>query len=293
MTVARRRQARTWDVADLNRISARIVLYLLLLTVVVTVGFPLFWMVSASLRVPGDLYATPPTLLPTTWTLQNYFDLFEQTRFGTYFVNSLIVACGATGLSLLVGAVGAYSLSRFRYRSIRAFSSLALSSYLLPEVLLVIPLYVYVIGLGLADTLVALIISNMAFTLPLTLWYMRAYFNAIPVSLEEAAMVEGCTRFQAFRRVVLPLALPGLVATGVFSFNQAWNDFLFALVFTSSERNKVLPLGLATWIANDNVYMWGMLLAGAVLVTLPVLVVFIVAQGKLISGLAEGSAKGE
>jgi ABC-type glycerol-3-phosphate transport system permease component len=293
MTVARRRQERTWDVADLNRISARIVLYLLLLTVVVTVGFPLFWMVSASFRVPADLYATPPTLLPTTWTLQNYFDLFEQTRFGTYFVNSLIVACGATGLSLLVGAVGAYSLSRFRYRSIRAFSSLALSSYLLPEVLLVIPLYVYVIGLGLADTLVALIVSNMAFTLPLTLWYMRAYFNAIPVSLEEAAMVEGCTRFEAFRRVVLPLALPGLVATGVFSFNQAWNDFLFALVFTSSERNKVLPLGLATWIANDNVYMWGMLLAGAVLVTLPVLVVFFVAQGKLISGLAEGSAKGE
>ena len=293
MTVARRRQERTWDVADLNRISARIVLYLLLLTVVVTVGFPLFWMVSASFRVPADLYATPPTLLPTTWTLQNYFDLFEQPRFGTYFVNSLIVACGATGLSLLVGAVGAYSLSRFRYRSIRAFSSLALSSYLLPEVLLVIPLYVYVIGLGLADTLVALIVSNMAFTLPLTLWYMRAYFNAIPVSLEEAAMVEGCTRFEAFRRVVLPLALPGLVATGVFSFNQAWNDFLFALVFTSSERNKVLPLGLATWIANDNVYMWGMLLAGAVLVTLPVLVVFFVAQGKLISGLAEGSAKGE
>ena len=230
MTVARRRQARPWDVADLNRISARIVLYLLLLTVVVTVGFPLFWMVSASFRVPADLYATPPTLLPTTWTLQNYFDLFEQTRFGTYFVNSLIVACGATGLSLLVGAVGAYSLSRFRYRSIRAFSSLALSSYLLPEVLLVIPLYVYVIGLGLADTLVALIVSNMAFTLPLTLWYMRAYFNAIPVSLEEAAMVEGCTRFEAFRRVVLPLTWPAWFAGGALVFLTTLKELPATLV---------------------------------------------------------------
>jgi ABC-type glycerol-3-phosphate transport system permease component len=284
---------RRYDVEDLRRISGRITLYLLVFTLAVTVGFPLFWMLSASFKLPADLYVTPPTLLPTTWTLRNYTDLFEQTRFGTYFLNSLIVACGATGLSLLVGGLGAYSLSRFRYRSIRAFSSVNHSSYLLPEVLLVIPLYIYVIALGLADTLLSLVISNMAFTLPLTLWYMRAYFNAIPVSLEEAAMVEGCTRLQALRRVVLPLALPGLVATGVFSFNQAWNDFLFALVFTSSERNKVLPLGLATWIANDNVYMWGMLLAGAVLVTVPVLIVFFFAQGKLISGLAEGSNKGE
>jgi len=289
----KRRPLAHWGITDLNRLSAQITLYLLVLTVAVTVGFPLFWMLSASFKLPADLYVSPPTLLPTTWTLQNYLDLFEQTRFATYFLNSLIVAGGATGLSLLVGGLGAYSLSRFRYRSIRVFSSLTLSSYMLPEVLLVIPLYIYVVSLGLADTLIALVVSNMAFTLPLTLWYMRAYFNAIPLSLEEAAMVEGCTRLQALRRVVMPLALPGLVATGVFSFNQAWNDFLFALVFTSSERNKVLPLGLATWVANDNVYSWGMLLAGAVLVTVPVLIVFFLAQGKLISGLAEGSTKGD
>src|SRR5262249_16286221 len=141
----------------------------------------------------------------------------------------------------LIGGLGAYSLSRFRFFGIAAFSSLTLVFYMLPEVLIVLPLYVYVVDLGLADTLISLIIANTAFTLPLTLWFMRSYFNAIPASLEESAMIDGCPRFQAMRRVTLPLALPGIVSVGVFSFNHAWNEFLFALVFISSEENKTLP----------------------------------------------------
>jgi ABC-type glycerol-3-phosphate transport system permease component len=277
----------------MNRASRRLVFFLLVLTVVVVMGFPLFWMIISSLKASGEFYQVPPTFLPKTWTLQNYRDLFAQTSFGTYFLNSLIVAGCTTALSLLFGALGAYSLSRFSYRTVRAFSRVTLLSYMLPEVLVVLPLYVYVVDLGMADTLASLIISNLAFTLPLTLWYMRAYFNAIPVSLEESAMVDGCTRLQALRRVVLPLALPGVVSTGVFSFNHAWNEFLFALVFTSSERNKVLTLGLATWIGQDNIYSWGMLLAAAVLVTLPVLAFYLLVQRKLTLGLSEGANKGE
>jgi ABC-type glycerol-3-phosphate transport system permease component len=257
------------------------------------VGFPLFWMVISSLKSTGEFYASPPTFLPVHWTLDNYRMLFAQTSFGTYFTNSLIVALGATFMSLLVGGLGAYSLSRFRFRSIAVFAQMTLLAYMLPEVLVVIPLYVYVVKLGMADTLLALVVSNMAFTLPLTLWYMRAYFNAIPVTLEESAMVDGCTRLQALRRVVLPLALPGLISTGVFAFNHAWNEFLFALVFTSSERNKVLTLGLATWIGQDSIYSWGMLLAAAVLVTVPVLIFYLLAQRKLVVGLAGGATKGE
>jgi ABC-type glycerol-3-phosphate transport system permease component len=277
----------------LNRASRQLVFILLLLTVITMAGFPLLWMVISSLKGASEYYQVPPTFLPQTWTLQNYRELFAQTSFGTYFLNSLIVASGATFLSLALGALGAYSLSRFNYRSIRIFSRLTLLSYMLPEVLVVIPLYVYVVDLGMSDTLASLIISNLAFTLPLTLWYMRAYFNAIPISLEESAMVDGCTRFQALRRVVLPLALPGLVSTGVFSFNHAWDEFLFALVFTSSERNKVLTLGLATWIGQDNIYSWGMLLAAAVLVTIPVLVFYLLVQRKLTVGIADGGVKGE
>jgi ABC-type glycerol-3-phosphate transport system permease component len=282
------------DIETLNRIAWRAAAYLAVALLVFVFGFPLFWMISASFKPPAEMFVSPPTLLPAQWTLRNYADLFAQTEFLRYFANSLIVACGATALSLLIGALGAYALSRFRDRFalLRWFGNGTLVAYMLPEVLLVIPLYIALINIGLADTLFVLIVANLTFTLPLTLWYMQAYFRAIPPSVEEAAMVEGCSRLGAFRRVVLPLALPGLVATSVFSFNHAWNDFLFALVFTSSETNKVLPLGLATWIGNDNVYAWGMLMAAAVLITAPVVLVFLAAQGKLVAGLAEGGTKG-
>jgi ABC-type glycerol-3-phosphate transport system permease component len=279
--------------SDPRALGRRLMFYLLVSIVVAVIFFPMFWMLTGSFKPRGELYAYPPTLLPQVWTLDNYRVLLQQTDFLTYFANSLIVALGATGLALVIGAMGAYALSRFRFRGMGVFAQLTLLCYMLPEVLLVIPLYLYVVELRLADTLLSLVISNTAFTLPLTLWFMRSYFNAIPASLEESAMIDGCTRFQAFRLVTLPLALPGLISVGVFSFNHAWNEFLFALVFTSSERNKVLPIGLATWIGQDAIFSWGMLLAAAVLITLPVVLFYLLVQRHLVSGLAAGGVKGE
>jgi ABC-type glycerol-3-phosphate transport system permease component len=284
---------RNRDIADMHYLASRVMLYLLAFTAVSVIGFPLFWMLICSFKPGGELYAVPPTFLPNEWTLQNYRDLFVQTNFLTYFANSLIVAFGATFLSLVVGGLGAYSLSRFRFFGIAAFSNATLVCYMLPEVLIVLPLYIYVVKLGMADTLISLIIANTAFTLPLALWFMRSYFNAVPISLEESAMIDGCTRLGAMMRVTVPLALPGIISVGVFSFNHAWNEFLFALVFVSSETNKTLPLGLATWIGQDNIYSWGMLLAGAVLVTVPVILFYLLVQRKLVVGLADGGAKGE
>ena len=230
------RPRRNYEMADVHHLASRIMLYLLVLTAVSVVGFPLLWMVLCSFKLGGELYATPPTFLPSEWTLQNYRDLFVQTNFPIYFANSLIVA-GRRDLSLAPDwRLGRHSLSRFKFFGIAAFSNAALICYMLPEVL-VLPLYIYVVKLGLADTLFALIVANTAY-LPLALWFMRSYFNAIPVSLEESAMIDGCTRLQAMYRVTVPLALPGVISVGVFSFNHAWNEFLFALVFTSSERNK-------------------------------------------------------
>lgn len=276
------------------RVLARqLAIYLGVCAVVSIVCFPLFWMVSGSFKPRAELYAYPPTFLPQTWTLENYRTLLGQTAFLTYFANSLIVALGATGLALLFGTMGAYSLTRFRFAGLKMVAQASLFCYMLPEALLVIPLYMFVVNVGMADTLYSLILSNTAFTVPLTLWFMRSYFAAIPASLEESAMIDGCTRFQAFYRVTLPLALPGVVSVGVFSFNHAWNEFLFALVFTSSERNKVLPIGLATWIGQDAIFSWGMLLAAAVLITLPVVLFYLLVQRHLISGLAAGGVKGE
>jgi len=284
---------RSYDLEDLHHLASRMMVYLLVATTVSVVGFPVLWMVICSFKSPGELYHLPPKFLPQVWTLDNYRELFTQTNFVTYFINSVIVAGSTTALSLLVGGLGAYALSRFRFGGMRTFSTLAFVCYMLPEVLLVIPLYIYTVKFGMADTLFALIIANTAFTLPLTIWYMRSYFNAIPASLEESAMIDGCTRFQAMRKVTLPLALPGLVSVGVFSFNNAWNEFLLALVFISSESKKVLSVGLSEWIGQDNIYNWGMLLGGGVLVTLPVVVFYIFVQRSLITGLAEGGVKGE
>lgn len=293
VTLGRAEPRRHRQIEDVHYLANRIMIYLLVLTAVSVIGFPLFWMVISSFKPGPELYVSPPTFLPETWTLQNYRDLFVQTNFAIYFMNSLIVAASATVLSLVIGGLGAYSLSRFNFFGISGFARVALLCYMLPEVLIVLPLYIYVIQLGLADTLLALILANTAFTLPLALWFMRSYFNAIPVSLEESAMVDGCTRFGAMWRITVPLAVPGLVSVGVFSFNHAWNEFLFALVFTSSETKKVLPLGLATWIGQDNIYSWGMLLAGAVLITIPVMAFYLLVQRKLVVGLTEGGAKGE
>ena len=279
--------------ANPRALARQLLLYLGVSAVVAVVCFPLFWMVSGSFKPRVELYAYPPTFLPQTWTLENYKTLLGQTEFLTYFANSLIVAFGATGLALLFGTMGAYSLTRFRFAGLHLIARSSLFCYMLPEALLVIPLYMFVVNVGLADTLYSLILSNTAFTLPLTLWFMRSYFAAIPPTLEESAMIDGCTRFQAFYRVTLPLALPGVVSVGVFSFNHAWNEFLFALVFTSSERNKVLPIGLATWIGQDSVFSWGMLLAAAVLITLPVVLFYLLVQRHLVSGLAAGGVKGE
>lgn len=292
MSAPARRTAPARSPVEVHDLARRIMIGLIAFTAASVMGFPLLWMLISSLKPPSELYQSPPTFLPQQWTLANYRDLFVQTRFASYFLNSLIVAGGATVLSLVIGGLSAYSVSRFDMFATRLFSRFSLIAYMLPEVLLVIPLYFFIVQIGLADTLLALIIANTAFTLPLTIWFMRAYFAAIPITLEESAMIDGCTRLQALWKVVVPLAVPGLVSVGVFAFNSAWNDFLFALVFTSSERNKTLPLGLSTWIGQDYIYSWGMLLAAAVLITIPVLVFYLIVQRKLISGLADGGVKG-
>ena len=276
----------------LNQLSTRILFVLVVIGTCSVIGFPLFYLLMSSFKPAAEFYQAP-TVLPNAWTLDNYRMLFTQTGFFTYLLNSIIVAVSATTIALVVGGLSAYATSRFEYRAVRVFSRLTLLAYVLPQVLIVIPLYVYVVRLGLADTLISIIVSTSAFSLPFTIWYMRAYFNAIPVVLEESAMVDGCTRLQALRRVVLPLALPGLVSTGVFAFDHAWNEFLFALVFTSSESKKVLTLGLATWIGQDTINSWGMLLAGAVLIALPVVVFYLLVQRRLVVGLSTGATKGE
>jgi ABC-type glycerol-3-phosphate transport system permease component len=280
--------------ARLFRRSRRVGLYLLLALIVFIVAFPLFWMIVSSFKPRTEIYVHPPTLLPMTWTLDNYADLFTITSFGSYYRNSIIVATGATLLSVAVGSLAAYSLSRFRYWGFGIYLRVILFTYMLPSILLMIPLYVLAVQVHLHDTLVALIIANSTSALPFTIWLLRSYFATIPVELEEAALIDGCGRFQAFWRVVLPIAVPGIIATSIFAFTAAWNEFLYALVFINTEDRRTLPVGIASWIngADSQMDVWSMLLGGAVLMTAPVLVFYGIVQRHLVVDLSAGGTKG-
>jgi ABC-type glycerol-3-phosphate transport system permease component len=279
--------------ARMARVLGRAFLNLLMALIVFVVAYPLFWMISTSFKPKTEIYVTPPTLLPMTWTLQNYIDLFWITKFGYYYRNSIIVAVGATLLAITVGSLAAYSLSRFKFLGFALYLRIILFTYMLPSVLLMIPLYVLAVDVGLQDTLLGLIIANSTSALPFTIWLLRSYFATIPVELEEAAMIDGSGRFGAFRRVVLPLALPGIIATGLFAFTAAWNEFLYALVFINTDDLRTLPVGLNSWIGGGDSQMdvWSMLLAAAVLTTAPVLVFYGLVQRHLVVDLSAGGTK--
>lgn len=279
--------------ARLGYVIGRTGLYLLMALIVFVVAFPLFWMISTSFKPKTEIYVTPPTLLPMVWTLQNYVDLFWVTKFGYYYRNSIIVAGGATLLSITVGSLAAYSLSRFKFLGFALYARLILFTYMLPSVMLMIPLYVLAVDVGLQDTLLGLVIANSTSALPFTIWLLRSYFATIPIELEEAAMIDGCGRFRAFYRVVLPLALPGIIATSLFAFTAAWNEFLYALVFINTDELRTLPVGLMSWIGGGDSQMdvWSMLLAAAVLTTAPVLVFYGLVQRHLVVDLSAGGTK--
>jgi multiple sugar transport system permease protein len=220
-----------------------------------------------------------------------YYQLLTRTDFTVWFRNSAVVAVASTLLATAIGTIRAYALARLRFMGRAFMSSAVLITYLVPPSILFIPLYAQIRMLGLSDSLAGLIAAYPSFTVPFVTWLLMGYFESIPVELEEAAMIDGATRFGAFRRVILPLAAPGLLAAGLYAFTQAWNEFLYALVFITDVKQRTLPVGLSSFITGD-VYGWGYLMAGAVLTTLPVIAVYIYLQKYMVEGLTAGGVKG-
>ena len=276
---------------NLKKFGSIVLLYVAVVLIIAFVAFPLVWMTASSFKPKTEQYVAPPTFFPQTWSLQGYVRLFQETRFALFFRNSLIVASGTTVLSMIVASLGGYALSRFRYPGFAIFARATLLAYMVPSIMLVIPLFVVLVSLGLADTLQSLIITNTTFTLPFALWLMRAYFGNIPIDLDESAMIDGCTRFQALLKVVMPLAAPGMVATSIFAFTNSWNEFLYASVLIHSDALRTLPPGMGQLIQSDNVYDWGMLMASAVLMTIPALIFYMLVQRNLVVDLSAGAVK--
>jgi multiple sugar transport system permease protein len=260
------------------------------LVLLIFTAFPFAWMASTALKPSREIFVTPPTLWPTHVSLDNLSRLFAETRFLTYFRNSLIVSFATVGLTLLVSVPAAYGLTRFRFHGRETIAGLILFTYMFAPIMIIIPFYVVMRFLWLTNTHVGLILAYTAFCLPFSLWLLRTFFQSIPLEIEEAAMIDG-SRTQAVIHVVLPLALPGVVATGTFTFVLAWNDYIFARVLLSADELKTLPVGIAD-LYNASVVDWGMIMAAGLLVIAPVAAVFGFIQKFLVAGWGSGGVKG-
>jgi ABC-type glycerol-3-phosphate transport system permease component len=252
---------------------------------------PFLWMISTSLKDPAEVVLRDPTIIPRSFAVENYVDVFRRGNFGRYFLNSVIVSLAVTVISVAIATLSGYAFARYRLPGGKAILLGILATQMFPAILLAIPLYILIRNLGLLNSLLGLILVYTSFALPFCVWMLRNYFLTIPKDLDESALVDGATRLQALRSVVLPVAMPGIAATGIFSFILAWNEFLYANTFISSAELRTLPVGLQSLIGEFTTD-WGMLMAGAVVTTIPVVVIFFFVQRRLTQGLAAGAVKG-
>jgi multiple sugar transport system permease protein len=273
-----------------TRLWQKIVYYTLLILLALVILFPIYYMVIVSLKLPRDIYRTP-SLLPVNATLKNYNDLFVDQKFLINLRNSLVVASLSTLVSVFFSCLASYSLVRLKYRFRNWIGRLILFTYLTPSALLFIPLSVIINQLRLGNTMHGLIFVYLTFAAPLSTWLMMGYFKGIPVDLEEQAMVDGATRLQAFYMILLPLAVPGLIAVSVFTFTSAWNELLYGLIFITSPDLQTVPVAISYLITGD-VFRFGLIMAGSVAAAVPVMVLYYLAQRFVVQGLSAGAVKG-
>jgi multiple sugar transport system permease protein len=252
---------------------------------------PLYWMTVTAFKSDNQIVARTDDLWPTPWTTQQFTNLFTGRAFGTWYVNTILVSVASTVIALVCAALAGYALARLRFRGSESFTVTILLTYVMPGALLFIPLYQLLSGIGLNDSLWSLVLAYPTFTLPFATWLLVGYFKSIPADLEEAALVDGCTRFGAFVRVVLPLAKPGLLAVALFTLTNAWNEFLFAFVFITKDDYKTLPVGMQSMIFGD-VVPQGQLAAASLLISIPVVLMYAFGQRFLTEGLTAGAVKG-
>lgn len=271
-----------------NRVAANLVG----LVAFVLAAFPVYWMVSSSLLPRNRIRSVEPTWAPVGGTLDNYRRVLGGGRFDDALVMSLLVTLGTVAVALAFAFLAALAVSRFRFRGRMGFIVAVLVVQMIPVEGLFISQYKMLEGFHLLNTVAGLTIVYVANVLPFTIWTLRGFVDGIPRDLEEAAMIDGCSRIGAFVRVTFPLLAPGLVATGVFGFIQAWNEFTLALVVMSREDRRTLPVWLAEFTDAQRGVDWGAIMAASTLIAVPVVVFFLVVQGRMTSGLTAGAVKG-
>jgi len=278
-------------VASLRNLVVKCILLTLLVILILWAVLPFLWMASTAFKTTEETYTSPPLWIPHHPTIKNFLYIVKRGAFLTYFRNSVTVAVSTTVISIILSSLAGYSFSRFKFFGGHSLLLLFLITQMFPGALLIIPLFQIIKFLKLLNTLYALILSHITFSLPLCTWLMKGFFDQIPRELEEAAMIDGCSRISAMIYVIFPLAFPGIIAASIFSFIGSWDEFIFALTFTSSDEVRTLPIGLQRFIGSYEIY-WNHLGAASVLTTIPVIILFLFIQKYMVKGLTAGSVKG-
>jgi N,N'-diacetylchitobiose transport system permease protein len=273
-----------------RRVARRAALNLTGLLVFLVMVFPVYWMVATAFKPGNDVLSFTPQWLPSSPTLANFRDAIGRPYFWDNVKNSLLVVGAVVAASVALAFLAAVALAKFRFRGRRAFVVIVFAVQMVPLAALIIPLYIMLSRVHQVDTLTGVIVTYVAFVLPFCVWTLRGFVAGVPKELEEAAMVDGSTRFGAFVRILLPLVAPGLVATSIFAFIQAWNEYIIAYVLLSSQEKQTLTI----WLANFTTLRgtdWGSLMAGATLTALPVVVFFVLVHRRIAFGLTAGAVK--
>jgi trehalose/maltose transport system permease protein len=280
---------RHWTI---GKIINRVLFWILVVFIIVYTVFPFVWALTSSIKPNAELFKTPVVYWPSQINLTFYQFVLDNGDFLRALRNSVIVSFSTVAISLVLGSLCAYAIGRLKFRGRIPVMYLILSMTMFPQIAILGSLYQMISAAGLFDRLPALIIAYLTFTLPFTVWVLANFFKAMPGELEEAALVDGATPFQAFVRILLPLAAPGLVTTGLLAFIAAWNEYLYALTFTQTRARTVQP-AIASFTGNTQFELpWGNILAASVLVTLPLVVLVLIFQRKILAGLTAGAVKG-
>lgn len=265
--------------------------YVLLAFFVVVTIFPIYWMVVTSFKSFQEVYNVVPKLWPSSFVWRNYVEVFEKYDYGPALLNSLWVSLLVAAISVILAIFSAYAVVRLRFRGKKAMPQIFLLSYLIPQTILFIPIYIFLSNIGFTDSAWGLFLIYPTMTIPYATWVLITYFQNMPVELEEAAFVDGATRLETVVKILIPPSLPSIVSTYIFSFTICWSEYIYALVVISRKGERTIPLALSNMLVAD-IIPWGPLMAGAVIAALPIMIVYSLASKYIVSGLTMGSVKG-
>ena len=273
-----------------SRVMRTTATYGILIIALLWTIFPIYWMIKSSLTVNEEMYVAKPPLFSNVITFDHYIDLIYNTSFMHNVWNSFVIAAITAIICLAIGILGSYAMTRLKYPGRSFFRNSIIISYLMPTAVLFVPMYVFVSSLGFYDNKYALLIIYPTFVVPYCCYMLISYFKAIPYALEEAALIDGCNRLQTLWYIIMPIALPGIAVVATFAFTMAWNEYLYAMIMTTSNVQKTATVAISGFKYADSA-IWGRIMSASVVCSLPVTLLYIVAQSMLISGKYEGSVK--